>query len=185
MKADREKWDRRYARQETRKLPAPDEFLVQHQGFLTSGRALDPACGLGGNSIFLAEHGYEVDAIDISFTAISRLQKEALSRKLPIHCITADLDSLPLPMNAYDLIAVFYFFSETLVAGAKHALKPGGLLFYATYNERHISLVPTFNKAYLIAPDRLAICFTDFDILAHETSAGAIGNVSRLICRKQ
>jgi tellurite methyltransferase len=183
MKTDREKWDRRYSR-ESRALPAPDEFLVQHRDLLTSGRALDLACGLGANSIFLAEHGYEVDAVDVSFEAISRLREGVRSRGLLVRCILADLDYFPLPRTTYDVAAVFYFFSEDLIEGIKDALKHRGLLFYATYNQRHTSVMPTFNPAYLIPPDKLAAYFTDFEILVHETSAGDKGNVSRLICRK-
>jgi tellurite methyltransferase len=183
MKTDREKWDKRYSR-ESRMSPGADEFLVRHADILTSGRALDPACGLGGNSIFLAEHGYEVDAIDISVKAISRLGEEVRSRGLPIRCITADLDYFPLPADTYDMVVVFYFFSETLITGVREALKQRGLLFFATFNTRHTSVMPTFNPAYLIPPDGLAAYFTDFDILTHETSAGDHGNVSRLICRK-
>jgi SAM-dependent methyltransferase len=183
MKADREKWDHRYL-QESDRLSKPDAFLVEHAGVLGSGRALDPACGLGANSIFLAEHGYEVDALDISYIAVARLHEEALRLGLPIRCVVADLDYFPLPRNAYDLVAVFYFFSETLIHAVGDALKPGGLLFYATYNHRHTSVRPTFNPAYLIPPDGLVSYFSDFDILIHDTSAGDSGNVSRLICRK-
>jgi tellurite methyltransferase len=183
MKIDRQKWDKRYS-QQSHGLPAPDQFLVRHAGLLVSGRALDPACGLGANSIFLAEHGYEVDAIDISLNAISRLRKKVRNQGLPIRCIVADLDYFPLPEDTYNLVAIFYFFSETLIAGVRDALKRRGLLFYATYNERHTSIMPTFNPAYLIPPDGLAAHFADFDILVHETSAGDNGNVSRLICRK-
>lgn len=184
MKTDREKWEKRYS-QAPRMMPGPDEFLVQHTDLLTSGRALDLACGLGANSIFLAERGYEVDAMDISFTAISRVKKEATCRGLTIRCITADLDYYPLPEDTYDLVVVFYFFSEKLVAGLKQALKCRGLLFYATYNVRHTGVMPTFNPAYLIQPDGLPPHFADFETLVHETSAGDNGNVSRLICRKQ
>lgn len=183
LKADREKWDKRYL-QEPRDLPDPDDFLVQHTELLRSGRALDPACGLGANSIFVAEHGYEVDAIDISPTAISRLREEASKRRLAIRCIVADLDNFPLAKGIYDLAVVFYFFSKPLIGGIREALRHEGLLFYATYNFRHTSVKPTFNPAYLIPPDGLAAYFPDFDILAHETSAGDRGNVSRLICRK-
>ena len=69
MKNDREKWDLRYSK-ESGAFPAPDEFLVAHEEILRSGRALDVACGRGGNALFLAERGYSVDAVDISFQAL-------------------------------------------------------------------------------------------------------------------
>ena len=183
MKNDREKWDLRYAR-EAQTIPAPDEFLIHHQGILRSGRALDVACGRGANSIFLAERGYSVDAVDISFQALYALQTEALRRRLEIRCVVADLDTYPLPRNLYDLVVVFYFFAEPLMKIINDALKPGGLIFYATFNKRHTSVRPEFNPAYLVAPDGLTHYFQDFDMIVRETAAGENGNVSRLIARK-
>lgn len=183
MKADREKWDMRYSK-ETGAFPAPDEFLVNHAGMLRSGRALDVACGRGGNAIFLAERGYSVDAVDISFQALYRLQTEAARRGLDIRCVVADLDCYSLATSLYDLVTVFYFFSKPLMMSVKDALKESGLIFYATFNERHTSVRPEFNPAYLIPPDGLRQYFPDFEMLAYETSAGENDNVSRLIARK-
>jgi len=183
VQTDREKWERRYS-EDSGDLPEPDDFLVLHAHLLSCGRALDPACGLGGNSVFLAERGYEVTALDISYTALARLKDTARRRHLPIDCVVADLDYFPLPANAYDVAVVFYFFSERFIAALKQALRPRGLLFYATYNERHTSVRPTFNPAYLVAADGLAVHFPDFDSLVHETWAGDQGNISQLIARK-
>jgi tellurite methyltransferase len=183
LKIDREKWELRYSK-ETRAFPAPDELLVSHAGILESGRSLDVACGRGGNALFLAEHRYSVDAVDISFQALHSLQTEAVRRGLDIRCLVADLDCYSLARNLYDLVIVFYFFSKPLMKSIKDALKAGGLIFYATFNERHTSVRPEFNPAYLIPPDGLDRYFCDFDIFVHETAAGDNENVSRLIGRK-
>lgn len=184
MKKDREKWDLRYSK-ESVAFPAPDEFLVDHEDILRSGRALDIASGRGGNSIFLAERGYGIDAVDISFQALFPLQAEAVRRGLDIRCVVADLDCYPLPRDLYDLVIVFYFFSKSLMKSIRDALRDEGLIFYATFNERHTSVRPDFNPAYLIRPDGLSPYFSDFDILVTETAAGENEDVSRLICRKQ
>lgn len=184
LKNDREKWNLRHSK-ETGTLPAPDEFLVNHEEILKSGRALDVACGRGGNSIFLAERGYGIDAVDVSFQALFPLQAEAVRRGLDIRCVVADLDCYPLPRDLYDLVIVFYFFSKPLMRSIRDALKDGGLIFYATFNERHTSVRPEFNPAYLVPPDGLCDYFCDFDILVHETAAGENENVSRLIGRKR
>ncbi len=183
MKTDREKWDLRYSK-ETGAFPSPDEFLISHASILESGRGLDVACGRGGNSIFVAERGYSVDAVDISLQALLPLQTEAVRRRLDIRCVVADLDCYSLARNLYDLVMVFYFFSKPMMTGIRDALKEGGLIFYATFNERHTSVRPEFNPAYLIPPDGLSPYFSDFDIFVHETAAGENGNVSRLIGRK-
>ncbi len=183
MKSDREKWDLRYS-QEAGGIPVPDEFLVSHSSFLTSGIALDLACGLGGNSIFLAKRGYSVHAVDISSKAISRVHEKARSRGLSIYPLVADVDCFQLPKSFYDLIIVFYFFAKDLMPDIMAALKNGGLIFYATYNQRHKSVNPTFNPDYLVSADGFVQYFSAFDILVSETAAGENQNESRILARK-
>ncbi len=183
MKIDRIKWDRRYAA-EPADFDSPDEFLLEHAGLLTSGRALDLASGMGANSVFLAQKGYHVDALDISFVALSRLKAESCRRGLDIRCAAVDLDCFPLPLARYDLVIVFYFFSESLIGPIKDSLKPRGMLIYATFNERHTSLRPEFNPVYLLKPTALADYFMNFEVLIHETDAGEAQNISRLVARK-
>jgi tellurite methyltransferase len=165
-------------------MPRPDEFLVTHAPLLTSGIALDLACGRGGEAIFLAERGYRVHAVDISIQALSQLHRVARSRGLDIQPVIADLDYFPLPKDFYDVIVVFYFFAKGLMPGITAALKKGGLVFYATYNQRHTSVNPGFNPDYLVPPAGLLPYFSGFDILAHETEAGPNRNISRVLARK-
>ncbi len=133
MKSDRERWEQRYGA--AGGLPDPDPFLVEYVRLLGSGRALDLACGRGANALFLAERGFQVDAADISLKALRVLQWEARQRGADVACIAADLDYFPLPVGLYDLVVVFYFFSELLIQPIKASLKPGGALVYATYND--------------------------------------------------
>jgi tellurite methyltransferase len=183
VKTDREKWDSRY-HERSGPFPEPDPFLVDHAHLLRSGHAVDLACGRGANAIFLAGHGYAVDAVDISFRGLSVLLPEALRRGLDVRCIVADLDYHPLPRDFYDLVVVFYFFSESLMGTIRECLKLGGLVIYATYNWRHALIHPHFNPAYLVPPDGLAQYFSGFTSLIHETTAGERRNISRLIAEK-
>lgn len=183
VKSDREKWDSRY-RMVTAEPGNPDPLLVKAVAFARPGRGLDLACGRGGNALFLADHGFQVDALDISLSALRSLQSAARGRGADIACIVADLDYFPLPVAIYDLVAVFYFFAEPLIPRIKAALKPGGTLCYATYNVRHTRVKPGFNPAYLIEPNDLAHHFSEFDPILHEPEAGEQGNVSCLIARR-
>ena len=184
MITDREKWNQRYA-DEPPDIPAPDPFLVQHNDLLKSGRALDLACGRGGNAIFLAESGYAVDAVDISDIALARLQvySEQLGLDIRLHPGRSGL----FRIGKRDRMTWWWysiFFSERLLPSIKHALRQDGLLFYATYNERHTSVQPGFNPDYLVEPRALTRYFIDFEILVNEPVAGPEGNISRLIARK-
>jgi tellurite methyltransferase len=180
---DKEKWDSRYSAK-ARRVPDADSLLTGYSSFLSSGIALDLASGRGGNALFLAGRGYAVHALDISIGALSILQEEACRRRLDVQCIVADLDYFPLPGATYDVGTVFYFFDEALIPGIRACLKDGGLLFYATYNHRHLVVRPEFNPDYLVDAHKFPQLFKDFDILIHDPRAGDAGNVSRVVCRK-
>jgi SAM-dependent methyltransferase len=184
VKSDRSRWNSRYA-QEGPGEPAPDPLLIEHEHLLTGDRALDLACGLGADSLFVAGRGYVVDAVDISIVALSVLKTRARDLGLRVRCVVADLDVFPLPKELYDLVMVFYFFAPRLMAATEGALKSGGLLFYATFNHRHSSLNPGFNPDYLVPLDGLAKFFSQLDILLDEPDGGPAGNISRLIARRR
>ncbi|MFC0189425.1 class I SAM-dependent methyltransferase [Fictibacillus aquaticus] len=84
----------------------PDENLKAYikEGILTPGRALDLGCGAGRNAIFLAEHGFEVDAVDLSQSSLDWARERARERNLPINFIHKNIFNLDLEEGAYDLI---------------------------------------------------------------------------------
>lgn len=57
----------------------PDENLASYleRGLIAPGRALDLGCGPGRNALHLAAHGFEVDAVDLSPTAIAWAEERA------------------------------------------------------------------------------------------------------------
>ncbi|MDI2031121.1 class I SAM-dependent methyltransferase [Saccharopolyspora sp. TS4A08] len=75
-------WDGFYADRD-RDVPffvtKPDENLVSYvdDGVLKSGRALDLGCGPGRNAMHLAATGFDVDAVDLSATAIAWARERA------------------------------------------------------------------------------------------------------------
>ncbi len=183
VKSDRDRWELKYADQ-SRSMPEVDRLLIDHQHLLIGGRAMDVACGLGSNALFVAERGYEVDAIDISLSALSEPAREAKRRGLPVRPIVADLDFFPLPIGLYDLVLVFLFFSPSLMQHIEKALRPGGLLFYSTYNFRHTSVRPGFDEKYLVPSGGLSRYFPGLAVVLDEPDAGDAENLSRLIGRK-
>ncbi len=89
--ADRDKWDTRYRQGSYQARTHPTELLAEWLPQLPRGRALDVACGAGRNALYLAEAGYEVEAIDISRVALERLRETARARGLDVTCIETDL----------------------------------------------------------------------------------------------
>jgi SAM-dependent methyltransferase len=183
VRKDRDRWESRYTREKP-DFDDPDRLLCEHPNLLTSGIALDLASGFGANSLFVAETGYKVHAVDISINALSALNKEARRRDLNVSCLVADLDQYPLPSDYYDLALVFYFYAKSLLNPIQDCLKQGALLFYATYNFRHTSVKPEFNPVYLVPRGGLSPFFPKLEIILDEPEAGPNRNVSRFIGRK-
>ena len=63
-------WDERYASVEHPWGSAPPRALMSRYTALRPGRAIDLACGDGRNARYLAESGWEVEAVDFSPVAI-------------------------------------------------------------------------------------------------------------------
>lgn len=182
LKSDRERWDSRYS-QEYVETPTPDPLLLDCGYLLTGGRALDLACGIGSNSIFIARKGYWVDALDTSIVALRRLQKESHQQHLHIGCVLTDLDYYPLPAISYDLIMVFHFFDKNLMGSIRAALKPGAILIYATFNHRHMSERPGFCQDYLVPLGGLRQFFPDLEAILDEEFYGENDSVSRFVAK--
>jgi len=182
LRNDRERWDSRYS-EEFGDTLSPDPLLTACSELLTSGRALDLACGQGTDSIFLARRGYWVDALDISLVALQRLRRQSENERLTIGCVIVDLDYYPLPVNFYDLITVFHFFSVNLTGQIRSALKQDGLLIYATYNYRHIRLRPNFCIDYLVPTGGLGQFFTGLKKIIDVENTGLGGNISQFVGR--
>lgn len=124
---DREKWDARYAGDSGDS--APSDILCRYVPLASVGIALDIACGNGRNSIYLADMGFTVEAVDISSVATRRLS----GRRPNIEVIRADLDVWTIPPSRYEVIVDVRFLDRRLFPMIKDGLKPGGVLFFESY----------------------------------------------------
>jgi 2-polyprenyl-3-methyl-5-hydroxy-6-metoxy-1,4-benzoquinol methylase len=89
------KWNEKYSERLIHlETPVPNERLTELSSYLGGEMALDLACGLGGNSLFLAQLNYQVRAMDISDVAIKYLQGLAKEKGLAITAVAADLDNI-------------------------------------------------------------------------------------------
>ncbi|OGO42885.1 MAG: hypothetical protein A2Z04_07895, partial [Chloroflexi bacterium RBG_16_57_9] len=138
--ADRERWNRRYEERTDFSDFTPHALLVDHLHLLTGGRALDLACGVGRDTLFLAAQGYRVDAVDLSRIALKMARAEAARRNFSVHFVQADLDTYSILPETYDVIVDFYFLDRRLVPQMRAGLKPGGLMFLETYNIRRLAV---------------------------------------------
>ncbi len=128
MRTEREIWEQRYRTGDRVHDGLPSALLTRWVHLVHPGRALDVAAGLGRNALFLASRGFQVDAVDISSTALAEAARRARRRRLRVRWIEADLDRYRLPRARYDLVVVSFFLKRRLIPALKAAVRPGGLL---------------------------------------------------------
>ncbi|MBM4077332.1 MAG: class I SAM-dependent methyltransferase, partial [Planctomycetes bacterium] len=132
---DLDRWNAKYMKWKTEQgvslqgiIPPHDEWLEICAKSMTPASALDLACGLGGNSIWLAKSGWEVTAVDISPVGLDLARQIAANQQVSnISWVAADLDEYYPEKNSFDLVIVFRYLDRTRIPSlAIESLKPGG-----------------------------------------------------------
>jgi len=136
--ADRDRWDAKYAARQAPEGLRPDEWLIDEARDLAPGRALELACGLGHNAIWLASRGWQVDALDISPVGLGQARDLAQIHGAQVNWIAADLDDfVPVP-ETYDLVIVFRFLDRhSLPRIVQEGLRPGARLCFESFTMAH------------------------------------------------
>lgn len=143
------------------------------------GRALDLACGRGGNALLLAQAGLHCEAWDLSAAALDQLQRQAQQHGLMIDCQQRDVLTLPPEPESFDVIVVSRFLSRELCPHIIAALRPGGLLYYQTFSrERPAHIRGPNNPDYLLAPGELYQLFSSLRLCAYREE-GLLGDTSQ------
>ena len=109
---------------------------------LSGTRALDLGCGEGADAIWLAEHGWEVVAVDVSTTALARAAEDAEARGVlsRIDFQAHDLE-LTFPEGSFDLVSAQFFHTPlemdraAVLCRAAGAVAPGGTLLIVDHGE--------------------------------------------------
>ncbi|MCX3063374.1 class I SAM-dependent methyltransferase [Streptomyces beihaiensis] len=127
-------WDRFYAERD-RDVPffvdKPDENLSAHLAALpprpAGARALDLGCGPGRNAVHIAAHGFTVDAVDQSATAVAWGRERAAAAGADVRFHQGSIFDVPLPDAPYDLV---------YDSGCLHHLPPHRRVSYLELLER-------------------------------------------------
>lgn len=167
-------WNRRYAAEGYLFGTAPNAFLVSQAHLLQPGRrALSVADGEGRNSVWLAEQGLDVTAVEFSPVAVEKARRLAAERGVGPQFHVADVFSFDWGRAGFDVVAAIFiqFAAPAERAGLftrmKAALKPGGLLILQGYTPKQVEYKtggpPQAENMYTEALLREA--FGDMDIL--------------------
>jgi tellurite methyltransferase len=186
--SDLERWNAKYAGKSVPDGVFPDEWLTRHVAGLVPRDAIELACGLGHNAIWLAQRGWNVDAVDVSPVGL-KLAAELAHRAgcSTVNWIAADLDTFEPCRERCDLIVVFRFLDRVhLPQWIATSLRPGGILIYETFSRRQMSRPDNHLKSadFTLAPGELPTLFPELTVIAFEETDLPDRCVARLVARK-
>ncbi len=128
-------WDEHYAAKPQIWSGRVNAQLASIAPHLGGGRALDLGCGEGGDSIWLAEHGWTVVGVDVSHTALARARSAAADHGVAGHIEFVQHElTTGFPEGTFDLVSACFLHSPiqmdrpAILRRAAAAVAPGGSL---------------------------------------------------------
>ena len=183
----------------------PNRFLAHRSALLENGQtALSIADGEGRNSVWLAEQGLNVTAIEIAPEAIEKARRLAAGRQVDVNFILADMLAPDWPpqelAGSFDwVIGIFIQFvsgedRERQFAAMKQLTRPGGRILLQGYTPQQLEYKTggpsTIENLY--TPESLRKAFSGWIIeelvayeddisegLAHKGRSALIGVIAR------
>ena len=169
---DKQKWDTKYIKKSQLLKPRkPSINLVNHLDKCTGKRALDLGCGAGRNTIYLAQNGFSVDALDIAQIALDALHVEIEKQDLleKVNIKLTDLDKFEAEKNSYDLALMCNFLDRKLIEKVKQTLSKDGIFIVETYMIDENNEKKDSNQDYLLKENELKQIFKNgYEILFYD-----------------
>lgn len=138
---DRQQWNERYAAQPLLWNIDPNPFLAGELGDRLPGRALDLGAGEGRTTLWLAERGWQVTAVDFSDVALERGRQRVQAAGVggSVEWICADLVHFDPTGGTYDVVLLMFVHlpapeRRRLLRVAAATLAPGGVVLAAGYD---------------------------------------------------
>ena len=156
--------------------PVHSEVLEAMES-LSPGKALDLGCGQGRNALFLAQHGFEVTAVDQNELALEILQSIVEQEDLEMTVGLYDINSANLKQS-YDLIVstVVLMFLQAdripaIIRNMQDQTNPGGynLIVCAMDTEDYPCQVPF---SFTFKEGELADYYEDWELIKYNENPG-------------
>ncbi|GJM39962.1 MAG: hypothetical protein DHS20C20_02440 [Ardenticatenaceae bacterium] len=185
---DAKKWNGRYQTDGHYRQQGKASQLLQEYAHLLpkNGAVLDAAAGVGVNTLFLAQLGISMIALDISEVGLRLLRKKAKGLGVVVETAVFDLTTPHFPKNCVDAVINFRFLERATFPAYKKAVRPGGLIFFETFIHTGAGETPS----YFLEPGELHRAFADFEIVHSVETAvrghrsGNMRPVAQLIAQK-
>lgn len=133
-------WDQQFAGSSFKYGTAPNAFLSQQAQRLSAGsRVLVPGDGEGRNSVWLAQQGHQVLAMDASIVGLDKARTLAAGRGVAIETVLADLADWQPEEGAFDAVVLTFVHLPPALRTPAHrrlarSLRPGGLLLLEAFH---------------------------------------------------
>ncbi|HEX8609250.1 MAG TPA: class I SAM-dependent methyltransferase, partial [Pedobacter sp.] len=136
-------WNERYSEQGFAYGTKPNDFLQANIESLTKGKTLCLAEGEGRNAVFLAMHGFDVTAVDLSSVGLEKSRRLADENGVAIKTIVADLSDFEIEENFWDTIVSIWAHVPAIVRRSLHTkvvagLKPKGTFLLEAYTPKQV-----------------------------------------------
>ena len=168
----------------------PNDVLRRHAGALLrpGARALDIGCGAARNAVPLAESGWDVTGLDLSWpmliAAADRARQAGVTER--VHLALAPMDALPVSSRSFDLIVAHGIWNlarstaefRAAVGEAARVAKPGASLFVFTFsrNTLPVDAAPVVGETFTFTQfsGRPQIFLTEAQLVAELGAAGFV-----------
>lgn len=164
-------WDERHAARDPIESHDPDPTLASLVRDLPPGRALDLASGDGRNAIWLANHGWDVTAVDFSAVALERARRSAIDAGVEVDWLLRDLLDWRPEAVSYQLVVVMFLHlpgdeRRVIYAAAAKAVAAGGLLLVVGHDRSNIASGAggPQDPEVLFTPAEIAADLVDFTV---------------------
>ena len=139
---DAASWDERYRERELVWSAGPNAFVAEQLADHPPGRALDLAAGEGRNALWLAEQGFDVEAVEFSPVAIDKGRALAAHRGVPVTFTLVDLTG-PLDLAPADVVLLAYLHlpravERDVLRRVAALVAPGGTFLLIAHARRNL-----------------------------------------------
>ena len=165
----------------------PSELVIEFSNCTSPSRmvarsALDIACGTGANSLWLAQAGWQVTAVDGASSAIAILNRDARSKGISLRSAIADLEAgeFLIAPDSFDLILMHRYWQKGLLVQIQQGVRCGGLAIV-------VALLRTEDKSdapYRLAPGELKSYFNGWELLHDFEGVRAGHSVAEVVARR-
>jgi tellurite methyltransferase len=183
---ERRRWDEKYSSEEYLHGRRASALLEEHASFLPkSGRALDIAAGEGQNSVFLAQLGLEVEAIDISTVGLRKAQKLAETHGVSIKVRLWDVKRSSIPEGPFDVILCIHYLQRDLAPRIWESLAPEGVLLMELATLENLKLHKKPPRDQLLERNELLTWFPEIFVVTYREGLFDDHAVAQLVGRRR